>query len=191
MERKESKTYRETSNKSSTLKLEIMKKTILVLGVVLLGFNTQSRAQDMLSEADNEQMMIAIKRDFPLLVYKEKTVVPLKDMSTKNWEKSLSTKGFTAHIKGKTRTISANYDENFNLLSAIVHRENFAPKPEIRNALFTAYPDWKIASDSYRAIYKVDGKKVERFKFTLTKGEEKLIVHTDIHGNFLKTPKIK
>ena len=168
-----------------------MKKTILVLGVLLLGFSMQSRAQEMLSEADNEQMMIAIKRDFPLLVYKEKTVVPLKDLSTKNSNKSLNTKGYSAHIKGKTRTISANYDGNFNLLSAIVHRENFTPEPEIRNALFTAYPDYKIAADSYRAIYKEGRENVERFKFILTKGEEKLIVHTDIHGNFLKTPKIK
>lgn len=191
MERKESKAYRETSNKSSTLKLEIMKKTILVLGVVLLGFNMQSRAQEMLSKADNERMMIAIKRDFPELVYKEKTIVPLKDMSTKKGKKDLYTGGFTAHIRGEKRTISANYDGDFNLLTAIVQRQNFVPNPEIRNAIYIAYPDWIIAKNSYRAIYKEDGKRVERFKFTLTKGEEKLIVHTDIHGNFLKPPKTK
>ena len=173
-----------------------MKKTILVLGMVLMGFNMQSKAQEMLNIADNEQMMAAIKRDFPELVYKEKTVIPLKDNRTKKQgfvssEKESYQEGYNVFIKGEKRTISANYDENFKLLGAIVHRENIAPNPEVRNALFAAYPDWRIAKNSYKAIYKEDGKKVERFKFTLTKGEEKLMVHTDIHGNFLKPPKNK
>lgn len=198
MERKESKAYRETSNKSSKLKLEIMKKTILVLGVVLLGFNMQSKAQGILnktednlsnkhvivSKTEDMQLMAAINRDFPELVFKDKTVIPMKDLKTQD-------EGYSMLIKGEKRTISANYDRNFELKGAIVYRKNIAPNPEIRNALFAAYPDWMIAKNSYRAIYKEDGERVERFKFTLTKGEEKLIVHTDIHGNFLKPPKTK
>lgn len=164
---------------------------MLVLGVVLMGFNMQSTAQEMLSNANNEQMMAAIKRDFPDLVYQEKTVVPLEDMSTKKSVKRLDDKGYHVFIKGEKRTISANYDENLNLLIAIVRRENFTPKPEIRNAIVVAYPGWKIAKNSYRSIYKEDGDKVERFKFNLTKGDAKLIVRTDSHGNFLKPPKNK
>lgn len=173
-----------------------MKKTILVLGVVLMGFNLQSKAQVLLNEANNAQMMAAIKRDFPELVYKEKTVIPLKEKRTSKQglassDKGMQIEGYSAFIKGEKRTISVYYDEDFKLLNAIIHRENFVPKPEIRNAIFVAYPDWVISKDSYRAIYKEDGKRVERFKFTLIKGEEKLIVHTDIHGNFLKPPKNK
>ena len=187
-----------------------MKKTILVLGMMLMGFNMQSTAQGILNKTEDNlskahvidgntedmKLMAAIKRDFPEVVFKDKTVIPMKDNRIKKQgyassEKGMYEGGFKALIKGEKRTISASYNEDYELLGAIVYRENIVPKPEIRNALFIAYPDWIIAKDSYRAIYKENGEIVERFKFTLTKGEEKVIVHTDKHGNFLKSPKNK
>ncbi len=173
-----------------------MKKVILV-GALIAGFAYQSSAQEMLDKATNAQLMTAIKRDFPELVFKDKTALQnnQEDVNRNNAGFSKPRKNreteYYALIRGEKRTISAEYDSDFKLVHAIVRRENVKPNMEISEAIYTAYPGWTITKDSYRAIYGENGQKVERYKFYLTKGKEKQTVHTDIHGKFLKPIKEK
>jgi len=172
-----------------------MKKVILV-GALLAGFANQSSAQELLDKATNAQLMAAIKRDFPELVFKDKTVLQTGEGANRNYAGINNPKKdqdveYNALIRGEKRTISARYDSNFKLLNAIVRRENVTPNKEISEALYTAYPGWIISKDSYKAIYKENGQKVERYKFYLTKGKEKITVHTDGTGKLLKPIKDK
>ncbi len=168
-----------------------MKKVILV-GALIAGFAYQSSAQELLDKATNAQLMAAVKRDFPELVFKDKTVLQNNKEEVNRNTAGISNPrknrdvAYNALIRGENRTISAEYNSNFNLLYAIVHRKNVAPSKEIRKALNAAYPGWVVTKDSYRAVYSMDGKKIERYKFYLTKGKEKVTVHTDAHGKFLK-----
>jgi len=172
-----------------------MKKVILV-GALIAGFAYQSSAQELLDKATNAQLMTAIKRDFPELVFKDKTVLQTKEGANRNYAGINNPKKerdieYNALIRGEKRTISAQYDSDFKLLNAIVRRENVKPNMDISKALYTAYPGWVISKNSYKAIYRKDGNKVERYKFYLTKGKEKLTVHTDINGKLLKPIKDK
>jgi hypothetical protein len=172
-----------------------MKKVILV-GALIAGFAYQANAQEFIDKATNEQLMAAIKRDFPELVFKDKTVLQNKDGIDRNYagvSKPIKKRDieYNALIRGEKRTVSAQYDSNFKLMHAIVRRNNVTPNKEISRALYTAYPGWVISKDSYRAIYGENGQKVERFKFYLTKGTEKQTVHTDIHGKILTPIKEK
>lgn len=169
-----------------------MKKVILV-GALIAGLVYQSSAQELLDKATNAQLMAAVKRDFPELVFKDKTVIQNnKDEVNRNTagiskpRKNREVE-YNALIRGENRTISAEYDSNFKLMHAIVRRNNVTPNMEISRALYTAYPGWVISKDSYRAIYGENGQIVERFKFYLTNGTKKQTVHTDIHGKILTT----
>ncbi len=173
-----------------------MKKVILV-GALIAGFAYQSSAQELLDKATNAQLMAAVKRDFPELVFKDKTVIQNnKEEATRNTAGISKPRinrevEYNALIRGENRTISAEYNSDFKLLHAIVRRNNVVPNKEISLALHTAYPGWVISKDSYRAIYSENGQKVERYKFYLTKGKEKMTVHTDGNGKLLKPIKDK
>lgn len=161
-------------------------KTNILFALFLIGCVLPSMGQEMITKASSEKLLEAIKRDFPELIINENIMLPVSygdkvgTTDNGNDEEFIS---YNVLIQGQKRIISASYDPNFKLISAIIKRTNVTPNPQIRNALAASYPGWKIAANSIRTIHTIKGVNQEKFKFTLQKGKKKITVRTDREGN--------
>lgn len=163
-------------------------------GMVLLGQTAISFAQASTQAKENEKLLSAVYRDFPELVIKEHTIIPVtyKTNPDGNFRlttlKGLSeedTEGYHILIQGEKRTITANYSKDYVLLNAIVERKNVTPKAVVRNALALEYPGWLIAKNSYRMLRNENGNVIEIYKHVLTKGKKSIKVKVDGQGKLL------
>ena len=173
-----------------------MKKT--VLGLALIGTMSLSNAQTTSQASHQNDLLDAIHRDFPELVIKEQTVLPITYKSDGDGLVSLKEnlganrsdkdqQGYHVFIQGEKRVVSANYSKDFQLLWAIVKRKNIAPSAIVRNALYTEYPGWSISKNSYRLLRNENGQMKEMYKHVLTKDKQRITVKTDGHGKILDT----
>ena len=164
--------------------------------MAIIGTMWLSNAQTNGQANSKNDLLDAINRDFPELVIKEQTVLPITYRSDGDDLTNLTDKlgtttsndrhqGYNVFIMGEKRVVSANYSKDYRLLWAIVRRKNVAPKVIVRNALYTAYPGWTIANNSYRMYRNDNGQIKEMYKHALTKGKERITVKTDGQGNIL------
>ena len=164
--------------------------------MAIIGTMWLSNAQTNGQANSKNDLLDAINRDFPELVIKEQTVLPITYRGDGDDRTNLTEKlgpktsndrheGYNVFIMGEKRVVSANYSKDYRLLWAIVRRKNVAPKLIVRNALYTAYPGWTIANNSYRMYRNENGQIKETYKHALTKGKERITVKTDGQGNIL------
>ena len=177
-----------------------MKNT--VLGIAIVGTMWLTNAQTNGQAKNNSELLDAINRDFPELVIKEQTVLPITYRSNgavlaSPTNKLVTTRakdeqeGYNVFIEGEKRIVSTNYSNDHRLLSAIVQRKNVTPKAQVRDSLFAAYPGWTISKNSYRMLRNENGQIKEMYKHMLTKDQQKITVRTDGKGNILHSSQKK
>ena len=177
-----------------------MKKAIV--GITMITIMWLSNAQTNDQAKNNNELLEAINRDFPELVIKEQTVLPItyrSDVATRaRPSDKLGTNrandeqdGYNVFIEGEKRVVSANYSNDYRLLWAIVQRKNVTPNAKVRDSLFAAYPGWTISKNSYRMLRNENGHIKEMYKHILTKDQQKITVKTDGKGTILDSSKKK
>jgi ribosomal protein L21E len=175
-----------------------MKKTILTL--VLVGFAFQTYAQDLIFEAKikkNEVPVVileSVEKDFPDFVVEEYSAVPLefieedvivdRDIKSNN---DYST--FQITLRNKNEKLTATYTKGGKLISTFAHGENVLLPKAVRDAVAKAFPKWIFIEDHYKMVSYNDGKKNERYKVIINKGNEIKKVIVDASGNIISVHK--
>lgn len=172
-----------------------MKKSILLLAII--GFTFQSYAQQtVLSKTQVKGSAVptaiakSISIDFPNSVIKEYTATPVhyvdQDVFISNFDDPDFMDSYQVILTSKGKDITANYNEDGKLLSAIEKLKDFDPPVVLRNAIDKDYPGWTIKEDTYRMTKNENGKKKERYGFILVKDGQKKHVYTDATGKIIK-----
>ena len=171
-----------------------MKKSILILVMLVLGF--QCYAQDVLYSASLKKgdvpavVLKSIEANFPNYVVEEYNAVPVKYVGGNVYvDKDVDLSDVDSYqivISSNGRRLVANMDDNGKLMSTIEYVKDMKVPGNISSAIAAAYPGWMVDKDSYHMTNYANGKKIEHYRFLLTKDGKKQRVHTDLKGNIIK-----
>ena len=89
--------------------------------------------------------------------------------------------------KGK---IVAAYDGNGKITRTIEKFTNITLPAEVRDAIFTRFPEWVMKKNIYRVTYNQDNCRKE-YKIVLKKGNEIIRFSTDEKGNLIEESHLK
>ena len=81
--------------------------------------------------------------------------------------------------------VLAVYDANGKLLRTAERYKNIALPREVRSAVVSRYPNWKITSDLYQVKYEDDSGARTIYKLTLQNGSKRLKTKVNEKGDFL------
>ncbi len=175
-----------------------MKKTILTL--VLAGFAIQSYAQDLLFEAKikkeevPEVVIAAVEKDFPDFVVDEYTAVPLEFIEEdvivdRNIKSNDDYDTFQISLSNKNEKLTATYSKDGKLISTFAYGKNVLLPKTVRDAVAKAFPKSIFVEDTYKMVSYTNGKKNERYKVIIKKGNEMKKVVVDASGNIISVHK--
>ena len=81
--------------------------------------------------------------------------------------------------------IVAAYDRDGNILRTIEKFKSVKLPKDVRDAVFTKYPNWTLDSDAYFVNYENDRYAKKVYKIKLRNGKEVMRVKIDAEGNFM------
>lgn len=175
-----------------------MKKTIITL--VLIGFAFQSYAQDVLFEEKikkeevPEIVVVSVEKDFPDFEVEEYTAVPVEFIE----EDVIVNRGIKSNddyntyqitLKNKNEKMTATYTKDGKLISTFAYGKNVLLPKAVRDIVATAFPKWVFIEDTYKMVSYNNGKKNERYKVIIKKGNEMKKVIVDASGNIISVHK--
>ncbi|MDQ0477843.1 MULTISPECIES: hypothetical protein [Chryseobacterium] len=173
-----------------------MKKSILILAMIGLGF--QSYAQDrevlysaVLKRGDVPEVVLkSIETNFPNYVVEGYNAVPIDYVAGNvyvNNDVDLSDiDSYQITISSKNKKLVANLDGDGKLMSTVENIKNIPPPSAVSQSIASAYPGWTIGKDNYHMINYANGKTIEHYRFLLYKDGKTKRVHTDANGKILK-----
>jgi len=175
-----------------------MKKIVTTL--VLVGFVFQLFAQDVIFEAKVKKeevpavVVAAVEKDFPDYVVEEYSVVPVEfieeDVIVDRGIKSNDDYDtFQISLKNKNERITATYTKDGKLISTFAYGKNVPLPKSVRDAVAKAFPKWAFIEDTYKMVSYSNGKKNERYKVIIKKGNEMKRVIVDSSGNIISVRK--
>jgi len=176
-----------------------MKKTIL--GLLLIGFTFQSYAQtDVLFEAKIKKekvpalVITAVEKDFPDAIVEEYTAIPVEfiedDVIIDRNIKSIDDyNSYQITLRDKNERLTATYNKKGDLISEIAYGKNVPLPRTVLETVAKAFPKWAIIEDTYKMVSHANGKKNERYKIIIEKGNEMKKVIVDASGNIISVHK--
>ncbi|MGA9213514.1 hypothetical protein [Kaistella sp.] len=173
-----------------------MKKSILILAMIGLGFQSYAQETDVLYSAtlkrgDVPQVVLkSIEANFPDYIVKDYYAVPIDYVAGNVYvNRDVDPSDIDSYqiaISSKDRRLIANLDENGKLMSTVENIKDTPPPMAVSRSIASAYPGWTIGKDNFHMVNYVNGKTVEHYRFLLSKDGKTKRVHTDGNGKILK-----
>jgi len=176
-----------------------MKKTIL--GLLLIGFTFQSYAQDdVLFEAKIKkeevpvEVITSVEKDFPGFTVEEFTAVPVEFIEddviiNRNIKSKDDYDSYQITLRNSNEKLTATYNKQGDLISEVAYGKNVELPVSVRNSIARTFPKWAFIKDTYKMTSYTDGKKNERYKVIIKKGNEMKKVVVDASGNIVSVHK--
>lgn len=172
-----------------------MKK--LVFGLMFLSLSAQTFAQDVLFDAKVKKedvpavVVSSIEEDFPNFSITDISAIPVDVVEnelivTKDVNPTDNYSTYSVNLNGNNKRLNATYDSNGNLISSYEYLRNVAPPVKVEKAIAKAFPGWTLSKDNYKMSTYRGTKTKDRYKITLTKGNQKMKVYTNPNGKILK-----
>lgn len=175
-------------------------KNVLFIGLFMIGLAFQGMSQDVLFEAklkkDDVPQLVAqaITEDFPGFAVTEVSLVPIEFIDDdviihKNIREDIKEGDYSTYVlklEGKGREIDATYDQDGNLKSSYEYMNDFPLPTEVARKIGKKYPGWSITKDNFKLETFKGKTTTDRYKVTLTKGNDTKKVYVDAKGDTLK-----
>lgn len=168
-----------------------MKKIVInlvIMGMASFGFAQNSYAdfdvskfRDLGTIGSNNEYLNNVQSNLtPYQVRYLENIVSYWDVAKS--EKFDGRKGepFSVNFKLKDGHITASYDSNGKIISAMERFSNFTIPKSVGKEVLQEYPDWKIVKNRYSVWYGRNNSTKRVFKLLIRKGNQKkwLKVHT-------------
>ena len=165
----------------------------VIFGLLFIGLASQLSAQIIAEEKLSEVVVTAVNYKYLNAVDNTTVSVPVKAMQQKvsNYnikENELYSDEYDTYTVSfyvpKGRVVAA-YDTDGTILRSIERYEDAKLPRPVLEAVAKRFPNWEISKDVYLVKYHEDKGIVEKYKFLLRNGSERVRVKTDGDGNFL------